>query len=64
MGQLVLRQIEEWIRGLTKMPLMKAVEELKSKDYGIPNYSRFLVPMGKLNLLVQDAADTQGFGIR
>jgi hypothetical protein len=64
LGQLVLRHIEEWIRGLTKMPLMEAVEELKSKDYGIPNYSRFLVPMGKFNMLVQDAADTQEFGIR
>ena len=64
MGQLVLRHIEEWIRNLTKMPLMQAVEELKSLDFGIPNYSRFLVPMGQLNLLIQDAADTQGFGIR
>ena len=63
MGQLVLRHIEDWIRDLARMPLMKAVEILKSDDYGIPNYARFLVPIGKLNLLVQEAADTQKFGI-
>ena len=62
-GQLVLRHIEDWIRYLAKMPLMQAVEILKSEDYGIPNYARFLKPIGKLNMLVQEAADTQKFGI-
>ena len=62
-GQLVLRHIEDWIRYMTDMPLMKAVEKLKSKDDGIQNYSRFLVPVGNLNMLVQDAADKQRFGV-
>jgi hypothetical protein len=62
-GQLGLRHVEDWIRYLAEMPLMEAVELLKSEDYGIPNYARFLVPIGKLNMLVQDAADTQKFGI-
>ena len=48
---------------MAQMPFMQAVEILKSEDYGIPNYARFLKPIGKLNMLVQEAAYTQKFGI-
>jgi len=63
MGQLVYVQFQDLVCYLARKPLMQAVEILKSDDYGIPNYSRFLVPIVKLNMLVQEAADTQKFGI-
>ena len=63
MGQLVYAHIQDLVRYLAQIPLMEAVEILKSEDYGIPNYARFLVQIGKLNMLIQAAADTQKFGI-
>jgi len=62
-GQLVLRNIESWISCITYEPMMEAVEKLKSKDYGIPGFYRFLVPIVELNMLIQEAADTQRFGL-
>ncbi|CAB5110438.1 hypothetical protein D3OALGA1CA_1992 [Olavius algarvensis associated proteobacterium Delta 3] len=45
------------------MPILAAVRILKSKGYGLPNYSRFLKPIGWLNLMVAEAVCTQLFGL-
>jgi len=60
-GQLGFRVIESWLRYVCNMPLMQAVEHLKSKEHGVPNYSRFLAPMNELNLLIEESADKQRF---
>ena len=63
-GEQLLRcHIESWVTSLVDEPLMMAIERLKSKDYGVANYSRFLKPMNELNMLVEGAAYTQRFGL-
>jgi hypothetical protein len=63
-GQLGLRVIESWLRTVCNMPIMKAVEHLKSKEHCVPNYSRFLVPMNEWNLLIEQSANEQRFQLR
>jgi len=62
-AQLLRCHIESWVTSLADIPLMQAVERLKSKDSGVANYSRFLKPMNELNMLVEGAAYTQRFGL-
>ena len=62
-AQLLRCHIESWVTSLADIPLMQAVERLKSKDYGVANYSRFLKPMNELNMLIEGAAYTQRFGL-
>jgi hypothetical protein len=62
-SQLLRCHIESWVTSLVDEPLMRAVERLKSKDYGVANYSRFLKPMNELNMLVEGAAYKQRFGL-
>jgi hypothetical protein len=63
-GQLGLRVIESWVRFVCNMPMMKAVEHVKSKAHCVPNYSRFLVPMNEWNLLIEQSANEQRFQLR
>jgi hypothetical protein len=60
-GDLVLRQIESSCTTWADMPLMSTVEDLRTKPYGIQNFSRFFVPMGNLNMMIEDAAYKQRF---
>jgi hypothetical protein len=63
-GQLGLRVIESWLRTVCNMPMMKAVEHLKSKAHCVPNYYRFFVPMDELNLLIEQSANEQRFQLQ
>jgi hypothetical protein len=63
-GDILLRQTEEWVGYLDSLPLMEAVEYMKSKLHSVPNYSRFLVPMDGLNNLIQKVANKQRFGLQ
>jgi len=60
-GCLIICQFESACTSWANMPLMEAIEDLRTKPYGIDNYSRFLVPMGDLNMLIEDAAYKQRF---
>jgi hypothetical protein len=60
-GDLILRQIESSCVTWADMPLMSAVEDLKTKPYGVKNVSRFLVPMYDLNALIEESAVRQRF---
>lgn len=60
-GDLILRQFESSCVTWADMPLMEAVEDIRSKPYGIKNFSRFFVPMDDLNALIEDSADRQRF---
>jgi hypothetical protein len=50
-GGLVVQVIDGWVKGVVGAggSLMEQVEVLKRKDYGVPNYSRFLQPYSALN---------------
>lgn len=58
-GEAVLRHIESWLHTQANRPLMKSIEHLKSKK--LPNYARFFVPYGELNMLLEEAVATQRF---
>lgn len=60
-GGLIICQFESACTSWADMPLMEAIEDLRTKPYGIENYSRFLVPMGALNMMIEDAAYKQRF---
>jgi hypothetical protein len=60
-GDLILRQIESSCTTWADMPLMSTVEDLRTKPYGIKNFSRFFVPMNDLNALIEDSAVRQRF---
>jgi hypothetical protein len=60
---LYIDYIESWVSRLVDLPLMEAVEQLKRRFVGIPNYSRFFAPEDRLNHLVENAAREQKFGV-
>jgi len=60
-GDLIICQFQSACTSWASMALMEAIEDLRAKPYGIENYSRFLVPMGDLNMLIEDAAYKQRF---
>jgi hypothetical protein len=60
---LYIDYIQSWVSRLVDIPLMEAVEKLKRRFTGIPNYSRFLVSEDRLNHLVENAAREQKFGV-
>jgi hypothetical protein len=62
-GQLVLRQIESRLSNVTDLTLMGKSEELRDKKRWGKNNSRFFKPIGRMNMLVQEAADKQRFGL-
>ncbi|MFH0813082.1 MAG: hypothetical protein V2A69_09635 [Pseudomonadota bacterium] len=55
-GALLRQHIRScWIRCALDKPMMEVVEEYKSKVNGLPNYSRFLIPLEQQNRIIPEA---------